>query len=780
MKLHRLWFAALPFLLAFGCSDDRPSVRFTQDVPLASDMEEPPSDGPCALPNIMCGRRCVNPADDPNNCGGCGISCGVGRVCVNGRCDNQCPETPVRQTRCDNRCTDTNIDRMNCGACGTVCPEGQVCSGGTCQIECGPRYTSCMVTPSRDGGVGRSDATAGPSVRCADLRSDDQHCGACNNACPLGHACINGTCELRCPSGQTICGSRCADLMTSQSDCGTCGNACTGLQRCVNGRCMGMACPAGTMNCSGTCADLATSTAHCGMCGNACPAPQFCRGGRCVLECPTGRNACEGRCVDLQTDRTNCGMCGNACPPGQVCQMGTCRLVCPMGTIACMGRCVDPSSDRLNCGACGTTCGAGQLCNGGSCAPRCADTQTNCQGVCVNTMVDPNHCGACGVTCGPGYACSGGFCRPLVGTDVAGCAPPSVQCGPVCSDIRNDNEHCGRCGNRCTADRVCVQGACVAPCEPGQTRCGTACVNTLGDRNNCGRCGNVCPATLSCVAGACAMEPTFRIDELSTSMCRLVEHGTQSGDDRGGLAISNTRVFYTGDIATIHASLTDLSGIMPVMGTPTQHDGLVHDLASGEVYVLMNAAGVEITQTTAANFAITQLGVLNGTNGALTSTRIRLSQAIGVSSGASIFSGRGRMYLHTGVVSAPPAGAMSNAWYEIRLPAGTVTLLRSGVTTPTRMSCESWAIWGVAEFFDSERYAVYAESTSRIVRYRIRDGMTSTVLMTGTTFPMTLSDLCSFTVSPTNGRWYFHYEGQGFAGGMDESLAFCPARSSTP
>jgi hypothetical protein len=62
------------------------------------------------------------------------------------------------------------------------------------------------------------------------------------------------------------------------------------------------------------------------------------------------------------------------------------------------------------------------------------------------------------------------------------------------------------------------------------------------------------------------------------------------------------------------------------------------------------------------------------------------------------------------------------------------------------------------------------------LRYRIRDGMV-TPLATATG---SLSDMCSLTVSPSQGRWYFHYEGSGFAGGTSETLGFCPARTSTP
>ncbi len=777
MSLHPLWRAALVFAVALSaaCSDTASTRFMNLDADTPTDMDEV-SDGPCSLPNIMCGRACVDPAADPRNCGGCGINCGSGRVCINGRCDNECPASPVRQTRCNERCTDTNVDRSNCGACGVACPDGQVCSAGTCQIECGARYSSCMTsTAAPDGGVrdggARDAASAGPAVRCADLRTDDQHCGACGNACPLGNTCINGACELRCPAGQSVCDGRCVDTMTSQTDCGACGTRCTGLQRCTMGSCTGMACPAGVTDCSGTCADLQSSVNHCGACGNACPVPQFCRAGRCILECPTARTACGARCVDVQTDRTNCGACGTVCPGGQECAMGACRLTCPMGTAACMGRCVDLSSDRTNCGACGTTCGAGQLCAGGACAPRCADVQTNCAGVCVNTSVDPNNCGACGVTCGLGYACAGGFCRPLVGTDVAGCAPPSVQCGPVCADIRNDNENCGRCGNRCTADRLCIQGMCVAPCTAGQSRCGALCVNTLGDRTNCGACGNVCSGTLSCVSGMCSMEPTFRIDTMSTTVasCRVIDHDALSGDDRGGIAVSGTQVFYTGDTATVRASLTDLTGLASV---GAQHDAMLSDLASNDVYVLLNAAGAELSYFTVSfPFTVTQLGVLNSATGVLGATRIPLSAPIALRSGAGIFSGRGRAYVFN-----PGATAGAATWLQVRLPSGTVTTLREMAPTPTHTFCESWAFWGVAEFFDSEPYAAYVENSTRVVRYRIRDGMVTPI----TTGAMRLSDMCSFTVAPMQNRWYFHHEGSSFAGGTSETLGYCPATTSNP
>jgi hypothetical protein len=33
------------------------------------------------------GNTCVNPANDPNNCGACGHVCAVGHACVSGVCN---------------------------------------------------------------------------------------------------------------------------------------------------------------------------------------------------------------------------------------------------------------------------------------------------------------------------------------------------------------------------------------------------------------------------------------------------------------------------------------------------------------------------------------------------------------------------------------------------------------------------------------------------------------------------------------------------------------------
>ena len=454
----------LALVVALAACSDRTTPILQEDVLSTIDSGIV---GPCMLPNITCNRVCVDPATDIYNCGGCGIPCGEGRVCVRGQCDNQCP---TGQMRCGDRCVNPMTDRNHCGQCDRACATGLVCSQGSCTLECGPMYTSCNVTVP-DAGVSRDaslprDTGLPPGTRfCTDVRSDELNCGACGNACPLGHVCENNDCILRCAAGQTACEGRCFDLQTDRYHCGACDRACPGQQRCMAGQCTGDTCPAGTAMCGADCVDLNASASHCGMCGNACPAPQYCNAGRCRLDCAIGRTACMNRCVNL-------------------------------------------SNDTLNCGACGTRCPAGNLCVGGACAASCAPGQSNCAGVCVNTAVDPANCGACGVACGPGYACNAGLCAPIQGTDASGCGAPSVRCGAVCTDIRSDNNHCGRCGNVCSGDRICAGGQCALPCIAGQTRCGSACVNAQLDAMNCGACGNVCPASAAfCFRGACTANP---------------------------------------------------------------------------------------------------------------------------------------------------------------------------------------------------------------------------------------------------------------------------------
>ncbi len=247
----------------------------------------------------------------------------------------------------------------------------------------------------------------------------------------------------------------------------------------------------------------------------------------------------------------------------------------------------------------------------------------------------------------------------------------------------------------------------------------------------------------------------FQIQELSADGCSVVEHGSVTGDDRGGIAVSSTHVFYTGDSATGRFDLEDLSGGADVGG---RYDALVSDLATGVVYSL----GDGDTPISSRWATVTALLEIDGRTGALTGASIPLSIPIPVTEPTGIFAGLGRLVLHTG-----------GAVYDVALPSGTVTEL-GAMAAPSFRSCESWAYWGVAEHFGGSLYLVYREGSGEsIVRTRVPDGLTTTLAAFSH-----LSDMCSLTVSPGRGRWYFHHEfGSQFGGGV-ETLGSCQAASA--
>jgi hypothetical protein len=163
--------------------------------------------------------RCTTPVRvdfdvDRDNCGACGVRCGVDQTCRGGSC-RTCPAGSVA---CNNTCLDVTHDRQRCGECTTRCAENETCENG-----------SCTVCPSAQTRVGN---------RCVDLANDTENCGALALRCPEGARCVAGQCE--CASGLTACdGSRSCtvNLVDNPAHCGSCSNRCAEGARCVGGIC---------------------------------------------------------------------------------------------------------------------------------------------------------------------------------------------------------------------------------------------------------------------------------------------------------------------------------------------------------------------------------------------------------------------------------------------------------------------------------------------------------------------------------------------------------------
>jgi hypothetical protein len=546
----------------------------------------------CVAGYSNCGGTCTNTQYDADNCGSCGNACDAGAACIDGQCQAETTCEDVGLTTCGGTCVDTDSDADNCGACDNVCRQDQICSGGQCacplgQTDCDGVCTNTNTDPDNCGSCGTScgddewcaagscessaqscedlgltTCEVGGSQICADVDSDNEHCGACNNACDTGSgfycqggeclcgtgqtacdgacvntnndpancggcgnscdiangfACVAGECE--CTGGDTDCGDTCVDTDTDAANCGSCGNACAADERCVAGGCepAEVSCEdLGLTTCGDVCVDTSTDNAHCGSCDNACDLANgfFCQGGQCL--CGAGMDNCGDECTNTDNDPLNCGSCGNACEAGWFCVAGTCtqNSCADLGLTDCSGVCANLDTDNLNCGSCGNACDVanGFSCQGGECL--CTGGETNCNNVCVDTDNDPDYCGGCNTSCAAGEFCVNGTCTSNSCEDLG-----LTTCGDICVDTDTDPDHCGGCDHVCTAGRDCQTGVCV--CPAGQTYCAAddVCADLNSDYHHCGDCATACSGNEVCVDGSCV---SGTIDHIEVS-CDLYE-----------------------------------------------------------------------------------------------------------------------------------------------------------------------------------------------------------------------------------------------------------------
>jgi hypothetical protein len=116
---------------------------------------------------------------------------------------------------------------------------------------------------------------------CADIMTNADHCGGCDNDCGPTSQCEGGVCTGICAGGQTLCAGNCVTTDNDASNCGQCFNGCGDGISCVGGFCDN--CTDGTVLCGGDCADFNNDSNHCGECFNDCGDGMVCEGATCVV-----------------------------------------------------------------------------------------------------------------------------------------------------------------------------------------------------------------------------------------------------------------------------------------------------------------------------------------------------------------------------------------------------------------------------------------------------------------------------------------------------------------
>jgi len=397
------------------------------------------------------------------------------------------------------------------------------CGGTNPAVMCTAEQTSC-------------------SGACADLRTDNQHCGACGNACGAGDACGGSMCWPRACDLQTCAeGLVCVDDVCVDRECFAV--ECPAGQRCAGGACYaqacnGMTCPAGQL-----CVDDACADASC--IGVICPAGLQCSRGACFADtCGDGLKS--GAESDTDCGGPVCRPCGSgqSCTVPLDCQSKVCTaMTCVAPT--CTDRVRNGQEGDVDCGgACplcddGMSCSQAAQCQSGSCTsnrctpPSCTDLVKN------GTETDRDCGGGCATKCAEGQACAGS-----VDCVTANCAQQRCVSSMCLDGAKNGSEtdvdcgsNCAPCidGKICAAGMDCVSGVCSAAMRCVAPNCTDMVKNGLETDLDCGGPCMSCGAGRKCkVANDCLSRSCQNLVCQAPSCGDGVANGQETDVDCGG------------------------------------------------------------------------------------------------------------------------------------------------------------------------------------------------------------------------------------------------------
>jgi hypothetical protein len=180
----------------------------------------------------------VNINTNIDNCGSCGAMCTIANG--TGRCEGTCRVGTCNPgfADCDGSATNgcevnTNTSATHCGGCGMACPSGQLCVAGVCT-------PSSMCTAPRRMCLGV----------CVDVTNNRENCGACGVVCNVRsnatNNCVSSTCSLTCNPGFGNCNSvetdGCESPLNTITNCLRCGAACPAAPANATAICGGKGC----------------------------------------------------------------------------------------------------------------------------------------------------------------------------------------------------------------------------------------------------------------------------------------------------------------------------------------------------------------------------------------------------------------------------------------------------------------------------------------------------------------------------------------------------------
>lgn len=234
-------------------------------------------------------------------------------------------------------------------------------------------------------------------------------------------------------------------------------------------------------------------------------------------------------------------------------------------------------------------------------------------------------------------------------------------------------------------------------------------------------------------------EPTSNV----LSGAYTVEHDPYTGDDRGGIAVTQSYYYYVGDGNTVRFRMPGLTNPVSL----PMRDGIIATYGgTGTVYSLGSSSG---PWGTGIGSSATHIWALDSNLDAVPGSGVAFNGVISSLATSSGLMVSGEDYIIY-------QNANSGFVYKINPSTGTTTILATSSFNLSRYSTETWASWGFAEKQGTNHYITYRSGDGNLSKFHV-EGNTSQVIFTES--PYSLSDLACISYAPWYNRLYFHHEG---------------------